>query len=451
MSFLSLYFNRDCIVCASDDLVSIEQNGKRIPLEERSPKFQTIQTPGGPVLLGCVGRSDCCRQLVTGTRRMVADLGTTLDGLREGFSAEILKAVYEKRPTSSLPPECDAFQVMLAGYDAAEQRMRVFAYVLDNGDFKEIELTANPSNCVGCFGWAIETDFADLDRFSDYVGRNAPKHDLTWVAQRLADQTNKIKNKYPNAVGKASYFAALVPAGVFVLPQQFPPAPEVSLQPVAANAENAAGAVGRFFVGTYHKIESAIESALNGSARMFVGSITTPPAGGQPTIGNNDGGAGNQVGEVKTHFFGSWKTPIVFNAAGATTQTGATGTGSVSNGQNAIDGSDTTFATISTGTSGTAELDLTTVAGVSSRYSKATLYVLYDIPQNDGSAFVDIQYNQGSSFLGDLVSRNDTCGLTTASIDLPFGLNLATVSVRAVASSPNITLRIYNAYVKVVD
>ena len=36
------------------------------------------------------------------------------------------------------------------------------------------------------------------------------------------------------------------------------------------------------------------ENALNGPARFFVGSITTPPDGGRDTVGNQDGGAGAQ-------------------------------------------------------------------------------------------------------------------------------------------------------------
>jgi hypothetical protein len=44
------------------------------------------------------------------------------------------------------------------------------------------------------------------------------------------------------------------------------------------------------------------ESALSGSGKFFVGSILTPSAGSQDTIGNNDGGSGAEVGDTFVMF-----------------------------------------------------------------------------------------------------------------------------------------------------
>jgi hypothetical protein len=55
------------------------------------------------------------------------------------------------------------------------------------------------------------------------------------------------------------------------------------------DANMAGGAV--TFVATTSK-----ETALAGDGRFFVGSVLTPPSGGNATIGNSDGGAGAQVG-----------------------------------------------------------------------------------------------------------------------------------------------------------
>src|SRR5215472_13060124 len=45
------------------------------------------------------------------------------------------------------------------------------------------------------------------------------------------------------------------------------------------------------------------ELALIDPGFLFVGSIRTPVAGGPPTIGNNDGGAGAQVGMANKLYF----------------------------------------------------------------------------------------------------------------------------------------------------
>jgi len=68
------------------------------------------------------------------------------------------------------------------------------------------------------------------------------------------------------------------------------------------DANMAGGAV--TFVATTSK-----ETALAGDGRFFVGSILTPPSGGNATIGNSDGGAGAQVGFLERFWPTTATTP----------------------------------------------------------------------------------------------------------------------------------------------
>jgi hypothetical protein len=63
------------------------------------------------------------------------------------------------------------------------------------------------------------------------------------------------------------------------------------------------------------------ETAINGAGRFFIGSIVTPAAGANDTVGNNDGGTGAQFGQVGKLF----ATAFAGNYLGVTTASGTGG------------------------------------------------------------------------------------------------------------------------------
>lgn len=205
--------------------------------------------------------------------------------------------MYTTRPLSAIPTEHDAFQVLLAGQDIVQKRMRCVVYT--PFDFVGIELTDDPSNCLVALGWTREEDFAQLQRFSEYIGKHAPHKGIAWAAREIADGIiNWAHNRYPNEVGKASYFAAFDANGNVELPDDL----SAEMFPSATLSH------------TTH--------ALNGAGRFYVGGITTPPPGGSQMTGIDDGGAGSQIGSLQRIYFSNAQAISVF------------GTGSITNPEN---------------------------------------------------------------------------------------------------------------------
>jgi hypothetical protein len=194
-------------------------------------------------------------------------------------------------------------------------------------------------------------------------------------------------------------------------------------------------------------------TAIQGSGRFFVGSITTPAATGPTATGNNDGGVGAQAGQTSVFLFG----------ATAITQSGANNPG-VANPQNAIDGNLTTFAKLSvTFTSSEAESTTLTLSGASptsAPWTSLTLNVRSSVPTNTtGTGTGNITFSIGYSLDGGStfttiysVLGPTTRALTTDSIALPVTQNLALVRVQALMSRPTLNgntgqQNIYEAWV----
>lgn len=162
-------------------------------------------------------------------------------------------------------------------------------------------------------------------------------------------------------------------------------------------------------------------TALNGAGRIYVGSIQTPPNGGSPTIGNNDGGTGAQFGAYQKVFFSSSSVSTL--------------SGFVTNPGNANDGSDATSAAMgSTSGSGTfAKLTLSLPPISTNLFLSASLNIktdgsstgtgqgLIEYSTDNGTSWTTIRNQTGSSTWGPIV---DTVSLTGP-------MNLGRTQVRA--------------------
>jgi hypothetical protein len=191
------------------------------------------------------------------------------------------------------------------------------------------------------------------------------------------------------------------------------------------------------FVGgavTYNATTSK-ETALIGENRFFVGSIQTPRAAAPDTIGNSDGGSGVQLGQLN-----------IFSMSVSTT-TGTSGSGSITNIANALDGDLTTFATVAatfTGTGGSAHLFLSGPPGITRRFSSVTLKIRARCLTNNtlanGNGVFNLWWGTGgvgggfSVIAASQVASPNTFALQTFSVTLPAGVNISQVAVLAQAT-----------------
>jgi hypothetical protein len=193
-------------------------------------------------------------------------------------------------------------------------------------------------------------------------------------------------------------------------------------------------------------------TALTGSGRFFIGSITTPAPGAVSTVGNNNGsGSGVSIGSSTTYLFGATSTS---GTSGGDAQ--------VLNPNNAIDGNYVDFATVEiTSASATAEqvtLTLNGASPTSAPWTGLTLHVLSAVPVNTvnpGASPASISYSlDGGNSYTTLwtVGPATTRPLTTDSVSLPLSQNLALVYIQATcfrhsgATQP-VTLNVYEAWI----
>jgi len=207
-------------------------------------------------------------------------------------------------------------------------------------------------------------------------------------------------------------------------------------------------------------------AALQGAGRFFVGSILTPVAGGTPTSGNGDGGAGAQTGLVFT---------VGMNAS--VPSSANFGNGAVANPGNAIDGNPTTYCAITVAGNGAnngATLIVSGAAGLSARYSSATLYVRAAVPTNSinphsGLSLQAITASSGVPgsptaaleavllTIPEYNSPNQPIGIQTYSVALPLGLNLGAIfvscglSIGTWATGGSQELDIYDVWIEAIS
>jgi len=189
-------------------------------------------------------------------------------------------------------------------------------------------------------------------------------------------------------------------------------------------------------------------TAINGSGRFFVGSITTAISGGTQTNGNNDGGVGAQGGQT-----------LVFSFSAVTnTNSGTAVSGAISNAS--FDGDPTTKSSISVTSANSSAASITSVVSGSpanlTTYSSVTLYVRSAVPTNTvnpGASPAAISYSYaGGSGTVMTVGPATTRSLTTDSVSLPTNINLGTLTVtcsvfRNSGSAQVVELDVYEIWV----
>jgi hypothetical protein len=188
--------------------------------------------------------------------------------------------------------------------------------------------------------------------------------------------------------------------------------------------------------------------ALNGVGRFYVGSIVTPLATAPNTTGNNDGGAGAQLGQL-----------LIFLGTSAT----FSGTGTVTSPFNAIDGNFVNAATVATVTSAgpvtqTENLVLSGFQPMIVPTGTAILNVLSSVDSMQGTgglATLSYSLNGGSTFTN-IYSISSTRAETTDQVTLPSYQNLSTVQVKVTMTSGSVSLnrtngRIFEAWISVVQ
>lgn len=201
------------------------------------------------------------------------------------------------------------------------------------------------------------------------------------------------------------------------------------------------------------------ETALNGAGRFFVGSITTPRAGGSDTTGNNDGGSGAQLGMVNV--FG-------FQVTGSSASGGAT----ISNSGNIVDGSDSSFCdlTINTGIGSNCFVLLGNASSVQRAFSSLKVKIAVQITQNNAApngttsnSFFDVLYPDGvgglasQRVLGPLVYNAGVVAFQVLEAVIPPTTNLSQIQVtlqNAVSSnitSGGIVLRVFGAWIEGIE
>lgn len=201
--------------------------------------------------------------------------------------------------------------------------------------------------------------------------------------------------------------------------------------------------------------DSTVKSDAMGSGdNLFVGSITTPRAGAPDTTGNGDGGSGAQFGMV---------TIIGFTEESAARV--QVGNGSVVNPWNMVDGDPTSSGTLNVSGNGAlnkAAVTLHPSAGVSQRYTAATLNLNLAVPTNSLAGGSDptvvsvsysLLYDQGT-FTGIFsLAPGVTAARQTVSVSLPPNINLSqvTLSIQAACvteTSGSLQVVVYEATIE---
>ncbi len=435
MSLLVAYFDKLRAVVASDDRAVVEENSTRTPLPGRFPKFRILKSAVlGAVVLGFVGRNDLAEKLWAGTERMMSGNPTmSFRDLAESLPQFTRIAFSKRQPLQII--EGDKLDGLLAGYDRAQGRMRVLVWRSED-DFHVVEPSQDPNARVLALG-AFELSNEDaLHRLTARMQR-AGRMESSWIVDSLRFTVAKLHDMHPLVIGAPSFYAALDRSGSVELPAEFPPPDSESLLPSAVGA--------RLYAG-----------------RFFVGSITTPAAGKPDTIGNDDGGAGAQSGQVNTHYLGNLGTFLAITPGGNGVKT---------NEPAMVDGSLNDHADFTvTGNSSAANTAASTFnfsqLSLIRHRGPMTVKILYDIPTNSlngggaqslavvGVAYTDSAGANQQAFPVS-VPAGTTVGKGIASAVIPagssnFALN-PSVQTRTIDTSGTLTLRVWEAWIETAD
>jgi hypothetical protein len=341
MSQVIAYHDKKLAIVCADDQVSDLALGQRIG---GAPKFVIL--PSGPIFCAS-GRASVSEKLLWIVRRVDTQEGLISKGHERlngkfqewpPFLEYLLRQQWAQRqPAPAIPEDKDNLAAMLLGFDPEEDRVRVF-YWFSKNDFQTFEASANPLSRILCDGfWTPEEDGADLQELTNLM-TVADNKGPGWIAAQLRRTFNLIRQRHIAVIGLPIHFGAIDRHGIVSLPAEFPaPAPQeyawarqavghcatinvASFDMVVPGLKNN-GAFVQYNPGSIpglayntlyyvsmddpalrggnvtYQVHTTREKALEELGFMFVGSIITPVQGAADTKGNNDGGAGAQVGE----------------------------------------------------------------------------------------------------------------------------------------------------------
>lgn len=197
------------------------------------------------------------------------------------------------------------------------------------------------------------------------------------------------------------------------------------------------------------------ENALIPAGRFFVGSILTPQVGTLDTNGDDDGGSGAQNGMLNMYPMSVVGTIV-----------SGSGTGSITNSQNAVDGDQTTFTQMDTTATGVARqliLNLSSASAINRRFSTAKLKVLLSVPTNNpnplGTPASTVNVGYTIQGLGGIFTAIETNIATTqplhiVSVIIPRPVNLSQIVAQIImfmsasSTTGSIQAKVYDAWIE---
>lgn len=449
---LAFHDEKRAIVACDARSTYLSESGELLRAPGNYPKMRLLSNN---LILIASGMTPLVRRLLNGTATMVEDYPKTTFSHLADFLPFAARKMFASRQPFAMP-EMDTLACGLIGFDQEQQQIRA-CYWFSRDDFKPFEVRTNDQR-ISCAGFIQTEDKQYLQSFTWNVGIGAKNRGAAWIASALRIGIERLHTAHPNMIDSAQYYLAVDQNGRVDLGEDFPaPAPsdfeaapasrvavghaatiDISAFDMAIPGINYpeldAGAITGLQYGTQYfiyyldpgflggeviyQVTTEKSAALGSAGTFFVGSITTPPAGGAPTTGNNDGGSGAQWGNV---------TDATYTVASA----GSTGSGgSVTNALNAIDGNTVTYATISSTSSSTNFIILTMPPSILPG-SSATLTINYlrQVTAVGGAATLFAYlYNQAGSSILYTLELNSSPTVDAApvqvSVSLPVTINL---------------------------
>lgn len=487
MSIIVCYHSPSRAVIAADGRSTYEDaGGARKRAAGTFPKFTVL--PNGVIFMS-TGRTSISQRFLRAVPRLVSDYPATTFAELADLLPHMLVKAWAERPPSSLSAQLDGLADGLLGFDPAQGRIRCLWWFSRN-NFELLETTREPNSRIAVDGYFEDSDRPFLQELTQSMA-DADTRPREWIAGKLAGAIAELSRRHPDTVDPACHFASLGRCGPVALSKEFPlptfEEPEKSsasasamtcttidvagfnlIVPGQPNIPIGSGAVTGLqyntlyyvffddpgFVGGSFVFGASTDrsDALKQAGRVFVGSITTPFSGGPDTAGNNDGGAGAQVGGT-SHISMAVATPST------------SGTGSVTNPNAAIDGTQSSFAALASGSSGGGGLLMSGSPGMGSSffpYKKVIAKAIIAIPVNAALSGVNVvqvqlQYPDGSGGFAtsNMYAANaGTTQLTPIIVSAPGvplqGFNPSQISISAAvhSSTGNVECDVYDAWLE---
>ena len=210
------------VVCSDDRAILYDEAGSLQTMAGSFPKFSII----GDQIIAVAGRSDVSRRVQNGFARLLADFpATPIIDVADALRAFATKAFGERTQREHDVEQLDVLEIATIGWDADKQRMRCWRLV--SGDkFQLHEMTATADPRIFALGYYNPTDRSRLEQLSDEM-TIATLRRPAWIAAALRSAANDLRDKYPDYIGPASYFAAFEKNAIADLPREFPALPKM--------------------------------------------------------------------------------------------------------------------------------------------------------------------------------------------------------------------------------